>query len=89
MDALLESLLNFWESTGIYKIINSVEAQWWQTIVMLLIVFVLAYLAIKKGFEPLLLLPIACGSLVVMPSWLSLSFHICEVGVMTASSGMA
>ena len=63
MDALLNSLLNFWESTGIYKLINSVEAQWWQTIVMLGIVCVLAYLAIVKGFEPLLLLPIAIGML--------------------------
>ncbi|MBQ9797098.1 MAG: sodium ion-translocating decarboxylase subunit beta [Clostridia bacterium] len=63
MDALLESLLNFWESTGIYKLINSVEAQWWQTLFMLGIVCVLAYLAIVKGFEPLLLLPIAIGML--------------------------
>ena len=63
MDALLNSLLNFWESTGIYKLINSVEAQWWQTIVMLGIVCVLAYLAIVRGFEPLLLLPIAIGML--------------------------
>ena len=63
MTALLESLLNFWESTGIYKLINSVEAQWWQTIVMLGIVCVLAYLAIVRGFEPLLLLPIAIGML--------------------------
>ena len=63
MDALLSSLLNFWESTGVYKLINSVEAQWWQTIVMLGIVCVLAYLAIVRGFEPLLLLPIAIGML--------------------------
>ncbi len=33
----------------------------WQQIVMMLISFVLMYLAIKKGFEPLLLLPIAFG----------------------------
>ena len=63
MAELLSSLLNFWESTGVYKLINSVEAQWWQTIVMLGIVCVLAYLAIVKGFEPLLLLPIAIGML--------------------------
>ena len=63
MAALLESLLNFWESTGIYKLINSVEAQWWQTIIMLGIVCVLAYFAIVKEFEPLLLLPIAIGML--------------------------
>ena len=63
MAELLSSLLNFWESTGVYKLINSVEAQWWQTIVMLGIVCVLAYLAIVRGFEPLLLLPIAIGML--------------------------
>ena len=63
MDALLSSLLNFWQSTGVYKLINSVEAQWWQTSVMLGIVCVLAYLAIVRGFEPLLLLPIAIGML--------------------------
>ena len=35
----------------------------WRTLVMYLIVFVLAYLAIVKKFEPLLLLPIAFGML--------------------------
>ncbi len=63
MTALLESLQRFWESTGIYRLINSLDAVWWQTLVMFLIVGVLVYLAIKKGFEPLLLLPIAIGML--------------------------
>ena len=61
--SLLESLQNFWESTGIYRLINSLDAVWWQTLVMLALVCVLAYLAIVKGFEPLLLLPIAIGML--------------------------
>ncbi|MBR7151035.1 MAG: sodium ion-translocating decarboxylase subunit beta [Clostridia bacterium] len=61
--SLLESLQNFWESTGIYRLINSLDAVWWQTILMLALVCVLAYLAIVKGFEPLLLLPIAIGML--------------------------
>ena len=60
---LLDSLQNFWQSTGIFRIINSLEADWWQTIVMLAIVCVLVYLAIVRGFEPLLLLPIAIGML--------------------------
>ena len=63
MQALLDSLLKFWESTGIYKLIMSVEAASWQTIVMLAIVGILVYLAIVRGFEPLLLLPIAIGML--------------------------
>jgi oxaloacetate decarboxylase beta subunit len=35
----------------------------WGRIIMILITFLLFYLAIKKGFEPLLLLPIAFGGL--------------------------
>ena len=60
---LLDSLKNFWESTGIFRIIQSMEAEWWQTLIMLAIVCVLVYLAIVRGFEPLLLLPIAIGML--------------------------
>ncbi len=56
-------LLNFWHETGIHKLMTSVEPAWWQTLVMLAIVCVLAYLAIRRGFEPLLLLPIAIGML--------------------------
>ncbi|MBQ9784761.1 MAG: sodium ion-translocating decarboxylase subunit beta [Clostridia bacterium] len=63
MAALLESLENFWYDTGIYRILISMEADWWQTLIMLGIVCVLVYLAIAKGFEPLLLLPIAIGML--------------------------
>ncbi len=61
--SLLESLQNFWESTGIFRLINGLDAAAWQTILMLFIVCVLVYLAIVKGFEPLLLLPIAVGML--------------------------
>ena len=35
----------------------------WRQIVMILVSFLLLYLAIKKGFEPLLLVPIAFGML--------------------------
>ena len=63
MAALLESLENFWYETGIYKILISFDAYWWQTLVMLGIVGILIYLAIVRGFEPLLLLPIAIGML--------------------------
>lgn len=60
---LLDSLQNFWQSTGVYRLITSMDAAWWQTLVMLAIVCVLVYLAIVRGFEPLLLLPIAIGML--------------------------
>ncbi len=73
---MLESLLEFLTGTGIWKLFfNQGEGfafageSWmfnpdsWQTVVMLLISFVLIYLAIGKKFEPLLLLPIAIGML--------------------------
>ena len=63
MEALLDSLKNFWESTGIFRIINSLEADWWKTLLMLVIVGALVYLAVVRQFEPLLLLPIAIGML--------------------------
>ncbi len=51
-----QALLSFWESTGFYNITSG-------QIIMMGISFVLLYLAIKKGFEPLLLVPIAFGML--------------------------
>ena len=45
-----------WESTGLAN-------GDWQQYVMILVAFVLLYLAIVKGFEPLLLLPISFGML--------------------------
>ena len=58
---MLESLQNFLDTTGIARLFGT--ENWWQTAVMFLIAFVLAYLAIVKKFEPLLLLPIAIGML--------------------------
>ncbi len=58
-----DQFLKLWQSTGIYSLFNG-EANW-QNIVMVLISFVLVYLAIVKKFEPLLLLPIAFGMFIV------------------------
>lgn len=72
---LLESIQKFLESTGIAKLIglgvtseephywDNDPAVWWQCLVMIAIACVLIYLAVRKGFEPLLLLPIAIGML--------------------------
>ena len=58
---MIESITNFLNSTGIAKFAESPD--WWQPVVMYLIAIVLIYLAIGKGYEPLLLLPIAIGML--------------------------
>ena len=53
-----EMLKGLWESSGL-------AAGTWQNYVMLLVSFVLMYLAIVKKFEPLLLLPIAFGMFLI------------------------
>ncbi|MBQ8684881.1 MAG: sodium ion-translocating decarboxylase subunit beta [Clostridia bacterium] len=50
--------LNLWESSGL-------ATGSWENYVMLLVSFVLFYLAIVKKFEPLLLLPIAFGMFLI------------------------
>ena len=58
---MLEAIQNFLNTTGIARLFA--DPMWWQTAIMFAISFVLVYLAIVKGFEPLLLLPIAIGML--------------------------
>lgn len=55
-----EALENFADQTGIMMLIKQAD---WKSVIMILISFVLMYLAIGRGFEPLLLLPIAFGML--------------------------
>ncbi|MDO9163051.1 MAG: sodium ion-translocating decarboxylase subunit beta [Methylococcaceae bacterium] len=52
----MENLLSLWHSTGLY---NFTAGQ----VFMMLVGFLLLFLAIKKGFEPLLLLPIGFGAI--------------------------
>jgi len=54
---LIKSLENLWLSSGFVVIT-------WKQVIMIMIACLLIYLAIKKEFEPLLLLPIAFGMLV-------------------------
>ena len=58
---MLESIKTFLGTTGVA--ILSKYPNWWQYLVMYVIVGALFYLAIVKKFEPLLLMPIAFGML--------------------------
>lgn len=51
----MENLKLLWESTGLYNFTGP-------QVIMMAVGFLLLYLAIKKGFEPLLLLPIGFGA---------------------------
>ncbi len=59
------SLINLWESTGLHELFSNFTTSGWQNLVMIAIACVLVYLAVKKQFEPLLLLPIAFGMFIV------------------------
>ena len=54
---MLSGLLDFFQTTG-FALIT------WKMVIMWAVVVVLLWLAIAKGFEPLLLIPIAFGALV-------------------------
>lgn len=54
LDVFAKTIGDLWQSSGL-------ASMQWQNWVMIAISFVLMYLAIVKGFEPLLLLPIAFG----------------------------
>ena len=57
----MQSLDTFLRGTGIYQLFQ--QEDWWKTAAMFVLAGALVYLAIAKGFEPLLLLPIAIGML--------------------------
>ncbi|MDO4869570.1 MAG: sodium ion-translocating decarboxylase subunit beta [Bacillota bacterium] len=56
MGAIVETLIRFWESTGIANF-------GYQNGIMIIVALFFLYLAIRHGFEPLLLVPIAFGML--------------------------
>ena len=56
----MEAIMKFIQDTGFYQIATGD----WKVLIMMVISFVLLYLAIVKKFEPLLLLPIAFGMLI-------------------------
>jgi sodium ion-translocating decarboxylase beta subunit len=71
-------VINFFKSTGLYAFVTAEDttkidhgekvevsafSQGWGRVIMILVSFLLFYLAIAKNFEPLLLLPIGFGGL--------------------------
>ena len=64
MSELWNSIVKLWQESGLARLCNF-ENGGWKNLIMIGIACVLIYLAVKKGFEPLLLLPIAFGMLLV------------------------
>ena len=60
----MEYVMNFVEQTGFYMLVNDFFAGgMWKNLIMIAVSLLLFYLAIKKQFEPLLLIGIAFGML--------------------------
>lgn len=64
MQRFWEAIVDLWEQSGLAQLMNF-ENGGWKCLIMIAIAGVLLYLAIRKQFEPLLLLPIAFGMLLV------------------------
>ena len=64
MQQFIQAIVDLWNDSGIARLCNF-EGGGWKNLIMIGIACVLLYLAIKKQFEPLLLLPIAFGMLLV------------------------
>jgi oxaloacetate decarboxylase beta subunit len=59
---MFDAIIKFYQSTGLYALFVNPDYDY-RTLIMIAISCFLLYLAIKKGFEPLLLIPIAFGML--------------------------
>ena len=73
---LFETLSNFWQDTGLANLA-------YQNVIMIVVSFIFLYLAIRHGFEPLLLVPIAMGMLL---SHLPISGMFVEGAEITSSN---
>ena len=63
---MIDVLLDLWNNSGIAQLFIG---DGWKNAIMILAAFALFYLAIRKEFEPLLLLPIAFGMLLTNLPW--------------------
>jgi len=77
----MESLLRLWNDTGIAHIEGGQAF-------MMLVGFAMLYLAIKKGFEPLLLLPIAVGTLMVNIPGAGLGWSAAEAAIRAGDASL-
>ncbi len=64
----MDRIISLWHSTGVYALLQSYQGHGIEALgplVMIIVGLVLLFLAIRKGFEPLLLVPIGFGCILV------------------------
>ena len=90
-------IIGFLQETGFYQLFNDFLNGGWKTLLMILISFLLLFLAIKKKFEPLLLIGIAFGMLLTnLPGanmyhgelWTKFMNHEIGYGTIMAEGGL-
>ena len=64
MEQFFSAIADLWQNSGLARLLNF-SGGGWKNLLMIAVACGLLYLAIKKKFEPLLLLPIAFGMLLV------------------------
>lgn len=86
MDRLLNSFMELWYSTGLYGFLqpgSEGHIGGWGNLVMIFVGFILLFLAINKGFEPLLLVPIGMGAILSNIPFAEIASHMGMVGQLT------
>ncbi len=90
-------IIGFLQETGFYQLFNDFLNGGWKTLLMILVSFLLLFLAIKKKFEPLLLIGIAFGMLLTnLPGanmyhgelWTKFMNHEIGYGTIMAEGGL-
>ena len=76
------TFVELWKSTGVYGFLTLPGSQGWGSLVMIGIGCLLLFLAIKKGFEPLLLIPIGMGCILSNIPFAGIAEHVGIVAAM-------
>ncbi|CAD7837923.1 Oxaloacetate decarboxylase beta chain [Olavius algarvensis spirochete endosymbiont] len=74
--SFVNSLIDLWHTTGIYGFL---QAGGWRNLVMIGVGLLLIWLAIKKGFEPLLLIPIGFGAVLTNIPFAEIASHTVQI----------
>ncbi|MCW8126539.1 sodium ion-translocating decarboxylase subunit beta [Microbulbifer halophilus] len=77
----MDNLINLWQSSGVYQMASGQFA-------MIVVGLLLLFLAIRKNFEPLLLVPIGFGGILANIPGADLALSAAETAIVSGDSGV-
>lgn len=77
----MDNLINLWQSSGVYQMTSG-------QFVMILVGLLLLFLAIRKNFEPLLLVPIGFGGILANIPGADLALSAAETALVSGDAGV-